>query len=355
MTKRQVEFSWATSLVEWFNTHKRVMPWRDKPTPYNVWISEMMLQQTQVKTVLPYFERFMKQFPTVYILANASQQDVLKAWEGLGYYTRARNLHKAAQMVVTKLAGHIPDSFAKLQELPGLGPYASAAIASIAYGEPVPAVDGNFLRVFSRFWGIEQSINSQKVRKYVFDNLQTIISRVDPSAFNQGVMEVGALICKPKTPLCVHCPLMQNCVAFNKQLTDKLPLKEKVAKVPHIQVGIAVISIGDTILITKRPEGKMLAGLWEFPGGKQLAGESIEETILRVLKKELGITIIFGEKLGVYRHRYSHFSLQVHAYFATLKPLQDIQSSTFEWVRLEDFEKYPFPEVDRKIIRDLKK
>jgi A/G-specific adenine glycosylase len=313
-----------------------------------------MLQQTQVATVIPYFERFMVRFPTVFDLAKSDEQDVLKAWEGLGYYTRARNLHKAAQIVATEYHGEVPDSFASLQLLPGLGPYASAAIASIAFAEPVPSVDGNFLRVFARFWGIEESISNTKVQKDVFLRLQSVISLVDPSAFNQGVMELGATLCKPRSPLCQQCPISQDCWALLHNKVQDLPVKTKLGKVPHIEVGAAIVWHNNKILITRRPEGKMLAGLWEFPGGKQESNESIETTIKRELLEETSLEIKLISELGVYKHTYSHFTLRLHAWQAHAENVDQLHTDVpYKWVGVDELKKFPFPEVDRKIIRDI--
>lgn len=314
----------------------------------------MMLQQTQVSTVIPYFERFIEQFPTVDYLAQADEQAILKAWEGLGYYSRARNLHKAAKVVVNKELGIIPDSFLNLLCLPGLGPYAAAAIASIAFGEAVPSVDGNFLRVFSRFWGITDPISNAKVKKDIFSRLQDVIRQVDPSAFNQGVMELGATLCRSRNPKCLECPLQADCLALKQDKVGQLPIKNKSVKVPHMEVGAAIIWQGDKILITCRPEGKMLAGLWEFPGGKQEANETIEQTIIREVAEETHLNIELIQECGIYRHAYSHFTLRLHAWHATTPNADEIKTDLpFQWVRVDQLSDFPFPEVDRKIIRDL--
>lgn len=346
--------TWPHALISWFHQHKRTMPWREDPSPYKVWVSEMMLQQTQVATVLPYFDRFLQTFPTLDQLAAADEQQVLKAWEGLGYYTRARNLHKAARQVVGELGGRVPDTYEALQQLPGLGPYAAAAIASIAFGQPVPSVDGNFLRVFARFWGVHDSISSPKVRREVFDRLASIIVQCDPSAFNQGVMELGAMVCKPRQPKCSECPLARECVALSRDEVAKLPVKDKAPKVPHLEVGAAIVWHQNKILITQRPDGKMLAGLWEFPGGKQEPGETMRDTIIRELKEETCLVVDPFEELGVYRHAYSHFTLRLHAWHARVDEINGLCCETpHAWVLPAELERYPFPEVDRKIIRDL--
>ncbi|MBT5855806.1 A/G-specific adenine glycosylase, partial [bacterium] len=205
---------WVSELLAWFNSEQRDMPWRDDVQPYKTLVSEVMLQQTQVVTVIPYFNRFIDAFPTIQELANADLQQVLKLWEGLGYYSRARNLQKAAKFVCEDLQGVFPSTYKALMELPGVGPYIAAAIISIAFDTPVPVVDGNVLRVFTRYWGIDDDIRDAKVRKTLFDRLTPYIeSSRDPSSFNQGIMELGALICSPKSPDCSVCPIREECYA----------------------------------------------------------------------------------------------------------------------------------------------
>lgn len=260
----------AQQIIPWFDKHKRTLPFRKQnPNPYEVWISEMMLQQTQVDTVVDYFNRFIALFPDIQTLANASQQDVLKMWEGLGYYARARNLHQAAKIMMEKFQGELPKGYETLQTLPGIGPYAAAAIASIAFNEEIPVVDGNVLRVFTRYWGISTDIRLPKVRDHLFEKLLPEIKGYCPSAFNQGVMELGALICKPKKPLCEQCPLSEKCLACLKQLTHEIPYKSKKAPIPHYHIGVGIVRKGNKMLIGKRKESGMLGGLWEFPGGKK--------------------------------------------------------------------------------------
>ena len=197
---------WSQRLLEWFAQYQRWMPWRHDPRPYTVWLSEIMLQQTQVDTVIPYFERFVQAFPNVQALAAADQQEVLKLWEGLGYYSRARNLHKAAQVVVAQYGGELPPDYQELQSLPGVGPYTAAAISSIAFGQPVPVVDGNVLRTFCRFWGIDSDIRQPRLRQQLQARLEPFVAQVPAAAFNQAIMELGALLCRPKSPHCAACP-----------------------------------------------------------------------------------------------------------------------------------------------------
>ncbi|MEK6557499.1 MAG: A/G-specific adenine glycosylase, partial [Candidatus Margulisiibacteriota bacterium] len=343
------------SLLDWYARNKRSLPWRDDPAPYRVWLSEVMLQQTQVNTVLPYFERFISRFPDVFSLAMADQQDVLKVWEGLGYYSRARHLHRAAQEIVQGSSGQLPTTAKEWERVNGIGPYASAAIASIAFGEAIPVVDGNVIRVFARFLGIRTDTRDPKVRGQIFLYLKEIIVCHPPSDFNQAIMELGAIVCKPKKPLCEQCPLVEECFAKKNKVTEQLPFRSKATKIPHYEVGAALIWDKGAVLITQRPEDKMLGGLWEFPGGKQEKDETIEETVHREIKEETGLKIHLIGKLGQYKHAYTHFSICLHAYHSELVSGSDIliPELNYRWCRVEELTAYPFPEVDRKIIRDL--
>jgi len=268
------------------------MPWRTSPSPYRVWVSEIMLQQTQVVTVIPFFNRFICQFPTVFDLANSDLQSVLKLWEGLGYYSRARNLHRAAKQVCLEHNGQLPETYETLQTLPGIGPYIAAAIASIAFNKPVPVVDGNVLRVFCRFWGIKDDIRHPSVRNNLFTKLTPIIQQVpSPSDFNQSIMEIGALICSPKTPKCAFCPISKTCFTQINQLHAQLPYKSRPKPIPHYTVSVGLIFKENKILIGKRRESQMLGGLWELPGGKQSENETVEQAVIREIYEETGLKL----------------------------------------------------------------
>jgi A/G-specific adenine glycosylase len=331
------------------------MPWRTDPSPYKVWISEIMLQQTQVVTVIPYFDRFLAAFPTLESLARAELHDVLRRWEGLGYYSRARNLHKAAQQIVSEQGGRIPQTVQSLRELPGIGPYTAAAIASIAFGEPVPCVDGNVLRVFSRFWGIEEPIRERKVADAMAAQLAPLIRRVNPSYFNQAVMETGALICRPRQPLCAQCLLARQCVAFKTGRTAELPVVLRQSTIPHQTIAVGVIWKRGRILIARRQEAGMLGGLWEFPGGKQEKGETLEQTAAREIHEETGLTVRVGEIMAVVKHAYSHFRITWTAFRCTwVKGTARPKSATaLKWISPAALNDYPFPRANRKIAELL--
>lgn len=340
------------ALLRWFDRHRRPMPWRDDPQPYQVWISEVMLQQTQVSTVMPYFERFIARFPTVADLAAADLQAVLEIWQGLGYYTRARNLHQAARVVMDERGGALPRPASEWQTLPGIGPYAGGAIASIAFGEVVPAVDGNVVRVFTRLLGIRKDSTKPAVRRDITREVTKMIAPRRAGDFNQAVMELGALVCKPRNPDCRHCPLSRCCTAHAKELTSRIPYRPPRKPIPHIDVAACVIRRGDRVLIARRRPDQMLGGLWEFPGGKQEPNETIEETAVREIDEEIGIEIRVRGKLGAIPHAFSHFKMTLHVFDCA--PVRGraraVTVDAVKWVTIPDLHAYPFPAADRKIV-----
>ena len=280
----------VANLLDWFHKNKRSMPWRETSDPYKIWISEIMLQQTQVNTVIPYYERFLERFPSVEDLAEAPQQTVLKMWEGLGYYSRARNMHKAAREVVTEYDSQFPDTYGKLLKLKGIGPYTAAAVSSIAFQRQQAVVDGNVIRVLSRYFGIRDDVRRSAVKHDIQDIADSIIPESEPGDFNQAVMELGATVCTPKKPECGSCPLSVDCVAYKTAETDTIPYKSPRKKVPHHNIGVGLITNeSGELLIALRPDDAMLGGLWEFPGGKKEDGESIVKTVERELNEELGV------------------------------------------------------------------
>ncbi len=349
--------TWESRLIDWFKANQRVMPWRSNPQPYYVWVSEMMLQQTQVDTVIPYFNRFITRFPTVKSLAEAPLDDVLKLWEGLGYYSRARNLHKAAGIVVQGHKSILPSDYDELQTLPGLGPYCAAAITSIAFGHPVPVVDGNVLRVFTRFWGIFENITKQTTRKMLFNRLISSVESVDPSDFNQGIMELGALVCTPRNPTCDSCPLQSDCVAYATGHILKLPVKDKAKPVPHYNISVGVVWLNNKVLIGKRKEDQMLGGLWEFPGGKHEEGEEFSDTCVREIKEETGLAIEIEKQYCIVKHAYSHFKITLHAFKCQVLggELEAKSASELKWVSLDDVDTYAFPKANKVVLEHLSK
>ena len=341
--------------MRWFGRHRRAMPWRDDPSPYKVWVSEIMLQQTQVATVMPYFERFITRFPSVERLAAAKRETVLKAWEGLGYYTRARNLHEAAKRVA-RAGGTLPETAAELACLPGVGPYTAAAVASIAFGEAVPAIDGNVIRVMTRRMGIRTDSTRPAVRRRIERALAAAMPARRPGDFNQALMELGALVCKPRAPLCEACPLRRTCIAHRDDLTGRIPHRPTRKATPHIDVVACVMRKDRRVLIAQRRPDQMLGGLWEFPGGKQEPGETLEATAIREIREELGIRIRPERKLAAIPHAFSHFRMTLHAYLCDIvsgRP-RAIAVDAVRWVPVTRLGEYPMGAADRNIAAMLK-
>ena len=343
---------WVTRLLDWFEQHQRRLPWRDDCRPYHVWLSEVMLQQTQVDTVIPYFERFVRAFPDIAALAAADQQEVLKLWEGLGYYSRARNLHKTARVLVAQHGGELPEDAGILSRLPGFGPYTTAAVGSIAFGHPVAAVDGNVLRVFCRFWGIDTDIRLPQLRKELQGRLAPFITSATPSAFNQAMMEVGALVCRPRAPRCDACPLSGDCVAFQTGRTAELPVKGARKRVPHYQIVVGVVWKDGTFLLARRRQNQMLGGLWVFPGTRLKDGEAAPETLRREIRAETGLCVRVGHPYCQVEHGYTHFRITLTAYRCEWRSgeAEALASDEVRWVGLQDVGAYPLPKANHKVL-----
>lgn len=334
------------------------MPWRDETDPYKIWVSEIMLQQTRVDQATPYFNRFMERFPTVFDLADADQQQVLKAWEGLGYYSRARNLHTAAKTVAGELNGKLPDTYKEIIKLKGIGPYTAAAVTSIAFNRPNAVVDGNVIRVLSRYFGIEDNVRKSAVRRQIQELANELIDPGRPGDFNQALMELGATVCTPSSPDCDHCPVSAHCVARKLSRTDVIPYKSKAGKKPHKHIGVGIIErVNGDLLIALRPEDAMLGGLWEFPGGKQKEDEEIEATVARELREELGVKVQVLNEFMQLKHTYSHFSITLFAYKCRIidGTPEPRSSQEIRWVSRGELEQYPFPKANKLLTEKLLK
>lgn len=310
------------ALLEWFHQHKRNLPWRQNKTPYRVWVSEVMLQQTQVKTVVPYFERWMKRFPDVNALAEAPLDEVLKMWEGLGYYRRARLLHAGAKEVIETHGGRLPENYEGLLRLPGIGTYTAAAISSLVFDENVLAADGNVKRVAARLFALPGVVTEKVAR----DNLSPHLPRGRAGAFNEALMELGATLCTPKAPLCSSCPISKDCLAFQRGEVSSFPEPKKRRKVPHLKRYALVYQRGDSLYLRQRGESEMLGGLWGFPLAQDApAGERLEEV----------------------QHAYTHFKI-------TVTPvLVDTEPGDGEPVPLTSISELALSKLDHKILRTL--
>ncbi|MEW6569013.1 MAG: A/G-specific adenine glycosylase [Chloroflexota bacterium] len=341
------------ALLRWYDHNARDLPWRRSRDPYAIWVAEVMLQQTRVETVIPYFERWMGRFPTVAALAEASPEQVLGLWEGLGYYGRARNLHRAAQRVVTEHAGVLPASVEALRHLPGIGRYTAAAIAAIAFGLDGIALDGNQRRVLARFFDLPHDPRTRDGERALLQLAAGLLPPGRASAFNQALMDLGATVCTPRAPRCPECPLRSGCLARARGTQGIRPVSPARQPLPHHRVSAAVLRRNGRVLIGQRPERKLLGGLWEFPGGKQERGESLEACLRRELREELGLRVRVGRRLGTFRHAYSHFRVTVYGYECLLnggRP-KALEHRQVRWVRIGDLGRYPMGKVDRAIAR----
>ena len=346
-----------SDLLTWYDHAAASLPWRGIHDPYLIWLSEIMLQQTQVTTVIPYFERFIAAFPTVETLAAAPLGDVLKRWEGLGYYNRARNLHRAAQHITVQYDAKFPTTAAALQTLPGIGRYTAGAIASIAFGEAVPALDGNVMRVLSRLYDIADEVTSSPTQKHLWAIASELVPADRPGDYNQAIMELGRTVCKPRNPLCLVCPVSHHCLAYQRGIQNERPVKAPRQKTPHYDVAAGVIwNDSGQVLIAQRPANGLLGGLWEFPGGKQESGESLEQCLQRELQEELAIQVDVGVLLATVRHAFTHFRITLHAFTCQYVsgPPQALQCADWRWVSLLELEQFAFGRTDRHVIDVLR-
>jgi A/G-specific adenine glycosylase len=352
----EIKDDFRDQLISWFEKNKRDMPWRRTHDPYHIWVSEIMLQQTRVDQATDYYLRFIDAFPTVHHLADADQEKVLKLWEGLGYYSRARNLHKGAQFVSRELKGEIPPNRADLEKIKGIGPYTSAAVSSIAFNQPHAVVDGNVIRVITRLMGIDEDIRKTAVKNDVQEISDELLDPESPGAYNEAMMELGATRCHPTKPDCENCPVQLYCEANKMVKTDEIPYKSKAKKRPHKEIGIAIImNEKGEYLISKRPEDVMLGGLWEFPGGKREKKEPIEDTVLRESLEELGVEISIDHPLNPVKHIYSHFSVTLFPYICSITKGNPKPKSSDElrWVTRSQLHDLPFPKANIKIFEQL--
>ncbi|MFP4105212.1 MAG: A/G-specific adenine glycosylase [Phycisphaerae bacterium] len=342
-------------LTEWYSVHQRDLPWRRTSDPYAIWVSETMLQQTRVATARDYFRRFLQRFPTVADLADAPLEDVLKIWEGLGYYSRARNLHRAARMVVDEFDGRLPDTANKLKTLPGIGRYTAGAVASIAFGLDEPVLDGNVKRVLCRVYAIEEDPRKAATERTLWDIARDLVPPGRAGLFNQALMDLGATICTPRKPDCPRCPLQKHCLAFARNLQERLPIKPPRKKIPHHTIVVGLVFREGKILIGRRPVSAMLGGLWEFPGGKVEKGESLLEALHREIREEVGLEIASPELLVVVKHAYSHFRITLHAFRCEYRSgdARPIECEQVRWVAPAELDSFPFPRANRRIIEAL--
>jgi A/G-specific adenine glycosylase len=314
-----------------------------------------MLQQTRVEAVIPYYRRWMKRFPRIEDLAAASTDQVLQLWEGLGYYRRALNLLQAARTLVAEGKRNLPGTALELERLPGIGRYTAAAIAALAFGQDEIAIDGNLQRVLARLIDLRVDPRTPVGERRIRAHAESLLPRGEAAAFNQALMDLGAMVCLPRGPKCRSCPIRSACLALARGTQDRRPVRKPKLAVPHWIVCAGVLRRKGKVLIARRPEGRLLGGLWEFPGGKRERGESLVACVQRELKEELGIGVRVGARLGVFRHAYTHYRVTVHAYECNVgrgRPLARVHSAV-RWIRPEQLQGFPMGKVDRAIARAL--
>lgn len=340
-------------LVDWYARHARDLPWRVDPSPYRVLVSEFMLQQTVVGTVLGYFDRWMERFPDVRTLAGASEQEVLAIWQGLGYYRRASNLLRASHMIVAEFEGRVPERRGDLLRLPGVGPYIADAVLSFAFGRDVVTVDANVARVFMRLRCLAGRGTETAVRRQVREWATAALPLGRSSDFNQAVMDFGSTICRPRSPLCEECFLAEFCAARRQGRQYDIPTPQP-RKLKKISTAVAIMRRDGCVYIQQRPPGGLFAGMWEFPGGKLLEGETPAQAVVRECREELGITVTPGRELLELVHYYTVFEVTLHA--IPCAPATDpVEDDTHRWVPLADIESYPMPSANARIIERLRR
>ena len=301
-------------LLDWYRAHRRDLPWRRSRDPYAIWISEAMLQQTRVETVIPYWERFLERFPDVESLARADPDDVLSLWSGLGYYSRARNLQRAARQVVADHGGELPRDADSLRDLPGVGRYTAGALASIAFDAPEPVVDGNVARVLTRLLALEGDVASRAVQERLWREAEALVRGEAPGDLNQALMELGATVCTPRSPRCEPCPWRRRCRARASGEPEAFPQRAPKSAPRPIQAVAGWLERRGRVLVVRRPERGLLAGTWELPGGERLPGEALEACLARHLEEGLGLSFQGAEALGSVEHVFSHRRLRLHVF-----------------------------------------
>jgi A/G-specific adenine glycosylase len=338
-------------LVRWFEKNGRDLPWRKTRDPYAIWVSEIMLQQTQVSTVIPYYRKFLKAFPRIRHLAKADLSKVLKAWEGLGYYSRARNLHRASKIVLNHFQGRIPDNLKDLLTLPGIGKYTAGAILSIAYNKETPILDGNVKRVLSRLCAVSGNPVRGETEDLLWQLSESLIPKGFASSFNQALMDLGAMVCTPKDPQCSRCPLDRLCKGKASGNPEKYPSRIVKKKIPHIEAIAAVLHRDGKVLLNQRPPKGLLGGLWEFPNWKsEEKGRLRSRLRLRThIKKEMGMNVEVKESIGTFKQTYSHFKLTLHTFYCQGTG----NSKKGKWIPIKNLDQLAMPRIHRRIAETI--
>ena len=342
----------SKNLLRWYDTNKRTLPWRGESDPYRIWLSEIMLQQTQAERVSHYYLKWLKRFPTLESVAQAKEENLLKVWEGLGYYNRCRNFHRAAKIVLKDYNGEIPCEFNLFRTLPGVGDYTASAVLSIGSGVPLPAIDGNIKRVMARVLRIKTltKYNYRRIKKL----LERSIDKNRPGDFNQGLMDLGNQICRPNQAHCYTCPLEVFCGASQTDFPEAYPQPALPRDVPHYDVVVGLVWKKGRFLILKRENRNHLGGLWELPGGKIEFRESPEQALIREIKEECNVDVILGKSTEPIKHRYSHFSIEIRAIHCQLQNgMKVFSNQPSQWIAPEQIIDYPFPKANHKLFTQI--
>ena len=343
-------------LLDWYDREAADLPWRRRRDPYAIWLAEIMLQQTQVTTVIPYYNRFLQRFPAIPSLAAAELDDVLRLWQGLGYYSRARNLHRAAQIVMQQHGGQLPRTAAELIQLPGIGPYTANAIASIAFDEALPVLDANVMRVFARLRDLDEDITRPATKRKLWSLAADRLPPARPGAWNQALMELGRRICRPRRPDCPRCPLRPDCLAHARGSQTQRPVRRPRPARPHYDVVAALLrNAQGELLLQRRPTEGLLGGLWAFPGGRVGAADaSLPGALERLLRETLGLEVQRGAALAPVQQGFTHFRITLHAWECTvLRGPTATQTPELAWARPEDLHRYSFGRAERTLLDAL--
>ena len=339
-----------SELLNWFYQNKRTLPWRRGRTPYRVWVSEIMLQQTQVNTVIPYYKKWIKKYPTLKSFKDSNFDDVIKIWEGLGYYSRCHNMFNAAKLINSTF----PNNYDDLINLPGIGDYTAKTILAIAFKKNLVGIDTNLERIGYRILGLKTKTkrNQKRVIKYLEENQCTN----NPGDYNEALMDLGSSLCKASITYCNQCPLKNICKAYASSSPILYPTPKVRKKIPIYDVAVSVIEYKNKILITKRLNKNFLPGLWEFPGGKIEKNETAIQTIVREVKEETNLTVSNPIFLGNIKHKYSHFGVNISLFISFPKSIKSLNlSQEYRWIRMKDILNYPLPKANHKMLDILKK
>ena len=349
MVNTNKKFSY--NVISWYAKNKRSLSFRSTKDPYKVWLSEVMLQQTKVKTVLPYYDKWIKKFPTLKSVSLSNLDILLKLWEGLGYYKRCNNFYKATKLIVSDFNGKVPVNKSQFLSLPGVGDYTASAVLSIAFDKPYPVLDGNVKRVISRIIGIKNLTNHniKKINKF----LNSVICKINPGDFNQGLMEIGALICKPFNPICTKCPVNKFCYASKRDRPEAYPIKNKIKPRPHFNVVIAIIWRQNKFFIQKRKTEQMLGGLWEFPGGIVNQGEDPKLILKEKVYEDCGVYPKIFKKVGFIDHAFSHFTIRLNGYFCVEENDLLHENENRKWILKKNIKNYSFPKANHKLFKQM--